>query len=224
MRDRWSRVTASLIMCLSLKEAEAFRYIDPAKCTSRAMKLVGGQEAIRHQSYAHGQVIIEDKPTVLTTDISCESRCRQALQRRSLALDQADLMGYHVLESYHNLLFSLLTMEVPSHCSSINLNRILNADRIAFQRVAEHTRNGISMRPNGTFPLQEVLTVARIHPIFTTALAPIPRTTSRKISPTTTRPNKGRERAKGAGSVKGVPRDLVSYWTRNEQCQARCLL
>ena len=64
---------------------------------------MGGQEAIRHQSYAQGQVIIEDKPTVLTTDISCEFRCRQALQRRSLALDQADLMGYHVLESYHNL-------------------------------------------------------------------------------------------------------------------------
>jgi hypothetical protein len=157
----------------------------------------GGSRSDPASKLRQGQVIIEDKPTVLTTDISCEFRCRQALQRRSLALDQADLMGYHVLESYHNLLFSLLTMEVPSHCSSINLTRILNADRFAFQRVAEHTRNGISMRPNGTFPLQEALTVARIHPIFTTALAPIPRTTSRKTSPTTTRPNKGRERAKG---------------------------
>jgi hypothetical protein len=89
--------------------------------------------------------------------------------------------------------------------------------------MAEYTRSGVSMRPNGTFPLQEALTVARNHPIFTTALAPIPRTTSRKTSPTITRPNKGKGKGKGAGSVKGVPRDLVSYWTRNKQSQARCL-
>jgi flagellar basal body rod protein FlgC len=171
---------------------------------------------------AEGQVIVEDKPSVLTTDISCEFRCRQALQRRSLALDQADLLGYHILESYHDFLFSLLTMEVPSHCGSINLAQILNADRIAFQRMAEYTRSGISMRSNGTFPLQEALAVARAHPIFTTSLAPVPKYTARKTSPTITRPNKGKGKGKGAGSVKGVPRDLVGYWTRNKQGQARC--
>jgi hypothetical protein len=79
------------------------------------MELVGVKKQSGIKVNAQGQVIIEDKPTILTTDISCEFRCRQALQRRSLALDQADLMGYHVLESYHDFLFSLLTMEVPSH-------------------------------------------------------------------------------------------------------------
>ena len=205
-----------------LKEAETLRYVDPAKCTSRAMELVGVKKQSGIKVNAQGQVVIEDKPSVLTTDISCEFRCRQALQRRSLAFDQADLLGYHILESYHDFLFSLLTMEVPSHCGSINLAQILNADRIAFQRMAEYTRSGISMRSNGTFPLQEALAVARAHPIFTTSLAPVPKSTARKTSPTITRPNKGKGKGKGAGSVKGVPRDLVGYWTRNKQGQARC--
>jgi hypothetical protein len=113
-------------------------------------------------------------------------------------------------------------MEVPSHCGQINLTQILNADGIAFQRMAEYTKNGTSMRPNGTFPLQEALAVARAHPIFTTSPAPIPKSNARKTSLTLTRPNKGKGKGKGAGSVKGVPRDLVNYWTRNKQGQARC--
>ena len=80
-----------------LKEAETLRYVDPAKCTSRAMELVGVKKQSGIKVNAQGQVIIEDKPSVLTTDISSEFRCRQALQRRSLALDQADLLGYHIL-------------------------------------------------------------------------------------------------------------------------------
>jgi len=67
-----------------LKEAETLRYVDPAKCTSRAMELVGVKKQSGIKVNAQGQVIIEDKPSVLTTDISCEFRCRQALQRRSL--------------------------------------------------------------------------------------------------------------------------------------------
>ena len=46
---------------------------------------------------AQGQVVIEDKPAVFTTEISCKFRCRQALQRRSLALDQADLISHLLL-------------------------------------------------------------------------------------------------------------------------------
>ena len=117
------------------------------------MELVGVKKQTGIKVNAQGQVVIEDKPTVLTTDISYEFRCRQALQRRSLALDQADLISYNFFESYHDFLFSLLTMEVPSHCGAINLTQILNADRIAFQRMAEHIRNGFSMRPDDTSPL-----------------------------------------------------------------------
>ena len=67
-----------------LKEAETLRYVDPAKCTSRAMELLGVNKQSGIKVNAPGQVIIEDKPSVLTTNISCEFRCRQALQRRSL--------------------------------------------------------------------------------------------------------------------------------------------
>ena len=82
-----------------LKKAETLRYVDPANYTSRAIELVGVKKRSCIKVNAQGQVIVEDKPSVLTTDISCEFRCRQALQRRSLALDQADLLWYHVLES-----------------------------------------------------------------------------------------------------------------------------
>ena len=93
-------------------------------------------------------------------------------------------------------------MEVPSHCSSINLAQILNSDRIEFQRTAEYTRRSINMRPNGTFPLQNALAVARYLPIFTTSLAPVPKSTAGKTSPTITKPNKG----------KGKPLHLFPVW------------
>ena len=58
------------------------------------------------------------------------------------------------------------------------------------------------MRPNETFPLQEALAVARSLPIFTTSLAPVPKSTAGKTSPTITKPNKG----------KGKPLHLFPVW------------
>jgi hypothetical protein len=120
----------------AMKESEVLKYVDPVKCTSRDQELVGVKKEQGVKVASSGQIVLQEKDQDLATDISTEFRLRNALQRRSLALDQSELLNYDESEAYHNYMFSLLTMDVPSHCQPIDSVQILNADRILWQRMA----------------------------------------------------------------------------------------
>lgn len=160
---------------VTMKEEETLKYVDPSKCTSREDELVGVKREQFVKPNAAGVLVLKEGEDSTHTDMTTEHRVRQALQRRSLALDQAELLPYRVSEDYHDFLYSLVAMQAPPKFFPIDLVQILNADRAIWQRMTEHTASGISMRPDGTYPMQDAMVQARLHPMVSCLLQPLPR-------------------------------------------------
>lgn len=166
---------ALLDFVVTMREEETLKYVDPSKCTSREDELVGVKREQFIKPNAAGVLVVKEGEDSAHTDMTTEHRVRQALQRRSLALDQAELLPYRDSEDYHDFLYSLVAMLAPPKFHPIDLVQILNADRAIWQRMTEHTASGISMRPDGTYPIKDAMVLARAHPMVACLLQPLPR-------------------------------------------------
>ena len=192
---------------MNMREEEQLRYIDPDFCTAREQELLGVKREDFIKPDGKGRLIVGSEEQRAKADMSTEHRVRIALQRRSLALDQCDLMRYSVSESYHDFLFALITLPAPPNYKDIDICQILNADRGIWARMCEHTASGISIRPDGSYPMEAALTLARLHPLVTILLQPLQMNSKNKGSsadkiPVIKKP-KGDKAAKVKGKNKG---------------------
>ena len=219
---------------MAMLEDNTLRYVDPVKCTSRSQELLGVKsETVQKpdkQGFMRQQTVQMDEQA----DLSDGLKIRTALQRRSLALDISGLMTYEFSEEYHNFLFGLIQMTVPDAYKPIDTIQVLNADRIIYQRMLEHTREGIIVLGNGVRPLEVALTEARKHPLVTCALQPMARSSN---SGKSTRAQKQADRGKpyqkgkatdGKGGKKGfkkgtgLPPSFAGLWTRSVEGHNIC--
>ncbi|CAE7265821.1 unnamed protein product, partial [Symbiodinium sp. CCMP2456] len=92
--------------CVSIYEANTLRFIPWEKCTSRLAELQGdAKKDTRFTHDAQGKALkLETKPQDLQCAVDSEIHVMQALQRRALACDQANLIDYTVLEEWHQRL------------------------------------------------------------------------------------------------------------------------
>lgn len=169
--------------CHNLKEQDTLQYIDPAKCTSRESELSGTKRENFMVAKSDGTLKSQQITTEKPADLNTEYRVRLALQRRSLALDQTDLMTYEISEEYHSFLFALMMTPVPSSHLPLDTAQILRADRQIYHKMAETTRSGISKNLSGVYPLHDALRNARNDPIVSAMLQPLPKSSSRAENP-----------------------------------------
>lgn len=180
-----------------MKDDEQLRWISPETCTSRESELGGvKKEAFIAKDVASLLKQVEHEVPG-KADVSNEYRARLALTRRSLALDQSDLMPFSVMEEYHDYLYDLVMLEVPNTHQSINLQQVLLADKMIWARMSSYCRAGISRRPDGSLPIENALDQARRHPVVVAMLQPLPK--SGKGRGKQTEPGKP---GKGAGANK----------------------
>ena len=219
-----------------MKEDEQVKWIDPSTCTARESELQGVKKETFMKVDAQGNLRAVEREVENRADMSNEYRIRLALQRRSLALDQANLLPYAESESYHNFLFALLTKPVPDSHMSITVQQILQTDMFVWTKMSEHCRRGISMRLDGTFPIAKALAIALTDPIILSGLQPlqiwtqparqiqqaaIPGTTVQVpiIKKTKTKgkgkgkakDNKGKGKGKATFEGPPMPKDLIGY-------------
>ena len=170
-------------------------------CTSREDELLGVKREQFIRPNASGMLVVKESESSTTADLTSEHRVRMALQRRSLALDQADLLPYGKSEEYHSFLFALTTMEPPPRFLPIDMVQILNADRAIWARMGEHTGAGISVRPNGDYPMELAMALSRAHPMVACLLQPLPRPGGSSNKPIREGPysSKGDKNPKGKG-------------------------
>ena len=160
---------------IAMREEEILKYVDPAKCTAREDELLGVKREQFVKPNAAGVLVLKESDDSGYADLTSEHRVRQALQRRSLALDQAELLPYRVSEDFHDFLYGLIAMQPPPNFRGIDVVQILNADRAIWARMSESTSEGISMRADGTYPIQTALAIARAHPMVACMLQPLPK-------------------------------------------------
>lgn len=216
---------------MAIVEDNTLRYIDPNKCTSRAQELLGVKSETVQKADKQGFIKQEITRVEEEADLADSMKIRTALQRRSLALDIAGIMGYEFSEEYHNYLFSLMAMTVPDGYRQIDTVQLLNADRVIYLRMMEFTREGVIVLPNGVKPLELALTEARKHPLVTCALQPLARATGsgkggkggraqkQKQSPYQQGKKSGEAKGakKGAKKGPGLPPSFAGLWTRTTE-------
>ena len=156
----------------SLRESETLKYVDPSKCGSRENEIKGQKKETFLRMDSAGKLITVQRAEITQADTSTEYRLRIALQRRSLALDQVDILPYEISEKYHEELFALTMRPVPPTHSPISTSQILEADRTAWARCAQICREGLSPVA-GRYPLAEALASVRSDPVVVSILQPL---------------------------------------------------
>jgi hypothetical protein len=114
----------------------------------------------------------------VSADIGSEFKLRTALQRRSLALDQLDLIDYTTSERYHSFLFSLLSQYTPESHHPLTAQQLLNVDKQVWAQMALERRSGISRKVSGVSPMVDALKKAQDHPMVK-CMQPLPKASSR---------------------------------------------
>lgn len=219
--------------CQNLREDNVLQYVDPSKCVSRDQELHGHKSEKFLKSDPHTGAVTEvNRDIDLFADLSSEYRVRNALIRRSLAMDQVDLLPFDEQEAYHDYLFNLIASEPLSTHHAISMEQALRADRRVWFKMAELTRDGIVpklINVGKSYPLVTALKMAMIDPIVSASLQPLPKSSSSSSrnspydwtggSPKQTKSGKGvkndSKHGKGKGksnktgkASKGVPSEL----------------
>jgi hypothetical protein len=158
-----------------MQEDEVVRYISPEQCTHREAELGGQKKEIFMQADTGGRLRQVNRYNPPEADVSNTYKLRLAFQRRSLALDQFNLIPFDVSEAYHEYLFDLMLQPVLHGYNAISVPQIIQADKMIWTFMSTHCRQGISRRPDGTLPMQEALKEARSSPLVMAALQPLPK-------------------------------------------------
>ena len=196
----------------AMREENVLQYVDPAKSVSRDQELGGVRvEKFLKTDPVSGIVREVSRAVDLYADLSSEFRVRNALLRRSLALDQIDLLPFNDGEEYHNFLFQLLSTEPMATHYHISMEQILNADKLVWRKMAELTRDGIvpttivvGLLPVKTYPIKQALDRAIVDPIVSSALQPLPKpASSARAGPYEHAAQKQKAHQKGEGKGKG---------------------
>ncbi len=223
-----------------MREDDTLRYVDPRRCISRETELAG----VKKDDFLKidpntGMIKTVKGEDSNRADLSTEHRARLALQRRSLALDQVNLVPYQVSEDWHDVLYNLLLKQVPDTHQPVSMAQLWQADRALWAWMAELTREGIQANAAGVLPVIVAMAIARTDPIVMTILQPI---TKGRSAPSVVKPNgenaaedadqrdgraKGKEvKGKGKGKPKyegPLPQALHGMHAKTQKGEPICL-
>eukprot|EP00435_Cladocopium_sp_Y103_P052871 s482_g16.t1 len=139
-------------------EADTLKYLAPNKCITRMQEITSSKPPKELKLDSTGQgILVKDSQTDLSCSVSTELDIMEAMTRRSLAFDAAGLIEYEVFQRWVQSLFQLLRQPPPPGFKAPGVTQLLRADRQAFVRMQELTRDGIKPRPDGTRPLDEII-------------------------------------------------------------------
>ena len=144
--------------CVSIYEGNTLRFIPWEKCTSRLAEIQGdAKKDTRFTLDAQGKSLkLEAKPQDLQCAVDSEIHVMQALQRRALACDQANLIDYTILEEWHQRLMRARLQDVPPGYVRPSFKQLLRADQRLFAELQDRSRTGIQSDADGR-PLDKLL-------------------------------------------------------------------
>ena len=140
---------ALLDLAQQMVEDSLIRHITLDKCTSRVHELQGIKVDTGIIKDSSGAIREVDKEAGPSADLSSDYRIRQAFLRRSLALDQATLIGFHTHERWVNSLYAAMGRTPPPKFQHVSLEQILAADRELFILLGEECRDGVGIDGSG---------------------------------------------------------------------------
>ncbi|CAE7389065.1 unnamed protein product [Symbiodinium sp. CCMP2592] len=139
-------------------EANELRYIPWDRCVSKEAELAGEKKRdVRFTvEESSGKLRIEHKQPDLVADTSSEILVQQALTRRSLAMDQANLIDFSVSDQWTQRLMKARMQTPAEHFVRPTWKQLESADRQLFAELRDKTRAGVQTVASGR-PLDTLL-------------------------------------------------------------------
>ena len=159
-------------------EDNTLRYIPIDRCCKREQELGGTKKIVALKADNQGLLRLTQVHDSASADVATDLKVRYALQRRALAYDQAGLLGFEIMDQWHDNMFRHLMRPPPEGYAAVTMSQMLRADAELFQRLSEATRSGIQLKPDGTRPLETAMADAVRDPSVTFLLMPLPRAAS----------------------------------------------
>ena len=165
---------ALLDLAQQMVEDAQIRHIGLEKCTSRVHELQGIKLVEGVVKDPNGSIRLVSKEAGPTADLSTDYKIRQAFLRRSLALDQANLISYEVHERWVNSLFSAMARVPPLRYNAVTLEQVLACDLELFVCLGEGCREGVGLDIRGRRIVEEEMKLLMCDNRITFLLQPLP--------------------------------------------------
>ena len=173
----------SIVQCV---EDGRVRYVEWAKCTSRAQEVNNIREDGELKVWktdASGVIRAAAKDATFQAALETELDVHNALRRRGVAYEIAQAMSFEVHEAVINFFFYELKKDPLEGFSSVTLAQVAAADRELHVRLAELTRAGLHPGPNGQLPLDEHVRALLQSPELKWMLMPLPKRPQARAAP-----------------------------------------
>ena len=126
-------------------ESQQLAYLSPEKCTSREWE-ISRPKTSKQLAIDSDKLTIREKQDLPDQIASSEMQIYEALRRRGIALDFANLLTWQVHERYLAMLFGHLRKEPVDGYTKVSLQQLLRADRDAWTRSHHRVWNFNSSR------------------------------------------------------------------------------
>jgi len=159
-------------LVFQMTEDNQLKYVRWEQCTKRDQELMGLKTDPTWRPDSSGIVREVKTQEEVKADVSTDLKLRYALQRRSLAFDQARIVTFDKFERWTQVLLEAYTSTPPEGYRRVSIEQIHHADMELFKFLMKETRNGI--RPVGTsLPLEDALVKAVVAPEIRLHLQPL---------------------------------------------------
>ena len=150
------------------------------KLASRSDELQLNKKDLQLVFDSQGNLKMSKKETEAYSDLKGEIQIRQALRRRSLAVDLTGLIDFQTQETWHEKLFECLAKQAPSGYRQTSMEQCKEADKVLWTMLAERTRGNVKVTAAGK-PVQDQFVALSVSTEVLLLLQPLP-------SPPTARP------------------------------------
>ena len=99
---------------------------------------------------------------------------------RSLAMDQANLVEYSVIQSWVDRLMRARTDEAPVGFTKLSLKQLMAADQKLFMEMADRSRSGVQVTP-ARRPLDDIVNQCKTLNEVTCLMQPMPAAASKEV-------------------------------------------
>ena len=125
-------------------EADTLKYLSPAKCITRMQEITSAKppKELKLDSSGSG-ILVKDAQNEQTCSVSGELDIMEAMTRRSLAFDAVGVADFETFQKWIQCLFQMMRQPAPPGFRAPSVTQLLRADRQAFVKMQELTRDGI---------------------------------------------------------------------------------
>ena len=136
---------ALIDLVYQMSEDGQLRYVRWEQATKRDQELMGVKVDPVWKPDSNGIVKEVKVQEVLKADFDTDLKLRFVLQRRSLAFDQARLVGFDKFERWTQVLMEAYTSTPPDGYQKVSLEQVHRADIELFKVMMRETRSGIKV-------------------------------------------------------------------------------